>query len=584
MDNPFGQIKPLVVRTPEQNAILRKVALSRGLPETIYEDFFVFVKYMVPKIKVNKGWYDLEWFHKYICDNYQEAIFGTGTLLSIEIGPQIGKSIITSLFIIFVFGVSPDTSIIYTTYNETLAILFTKRYVVKFMTSDKYRLIFPHIALKYELDKKDSSSEGAIQRKISTMKDTEFTLSNLDTKENYNGGYRCYGIAQGIHGVPADIFIIDDYVDNADSVRSENFRASRREWFYNDMPSRLQDNSSIVIAICTRWYEEDIIGMLHSAYDNDIVPDLLAEGITPPKLNKIRIRAHYRLSDDNPECDPRTKQGEILWRIHTLKISMAKHGEYFEAVHNCDPMSTSAKQQIKESDFGYYEDEDLPKAGGNIHICMDGASTANKKSDHTAIGAWLVYGRKRYLLKLWHVKLEVPALVNLMIDILTNEFPHYHKCLIEFANSGVSVSQFLKDKGLRSIIQLGFNGKELNDNKKTIKSKKDVGSKSNSKMDRYLRTLPEFQYQEKRIFLMANPTPEQFILQKEFIRQMCKFTGDPHAADDFVDMGTYLINYTTNSVIVASKIYFSGNRAPTKQQKESVMCYNLQNPQFFIGR
>lgn len=534
---------PLIVRTKAQTQVLREYAKSKGLPERIYENFGIYANYMVPKIKVGKTFYDWIWVHWYIAENLNQAIFSNGTLLTIEVGPQIGKSILTALFISYVHGLSPDSSVIYATYNETKAVDFTKRYVTKFMTDKKYKNIFPHIALKFELDKKDSSAERQIQSKTSTMKDTEFTLLNTKTKKNYLGGYRCFGLDQGIHGVPGDIFLIDDYVDKGDSVKSENFRNKRTEWFYNDMPSRLQDNNSIVIALCTRWYYADIIGLLHSAYEQDIVPDCIAEGIIPPVLNKVRIRAEYRISDDNPKCDPRTREGEKLWKVHTLKYSLAKKGAYFSAMYNCDPSDTDSVNQIKESAFGYYDD--LPDVAGRWIYSIDGASTTKQKSDHTAIGLWFVTGFKRYLVKLWYRKFEVPDLIDFVKNLLDTEVEHYDDCLIEYANSGVPLSQFLTRAGYKCTA-LGFSGNPIDD---TQRRKKSEGiTKGNSKIERYLRIIPEFSQEEKRIMLPANKIEHQ----AEFLRQMTTFDGTAGRSDDLVDMATYLIFYTGKNVFKRS--------------------------------
>lgn len=572
----LDKITPLVVRAPEQIKKLRQVALNNGLPETIYEDFAVYANYMVPKIKVGKTYHDWSWFHWYICKNYNEAVFGDGTLLTIEIGPQVGKSILTALFITFVFGVSPDTSIIYASYNEKIAINFSKRYVTKFMTNAKYKKIFPHISLKYELDKKDSSNEGAAQRKSSTMKDDEFTLSNALTKENYNGGYRCYGIDQGIHGVPADIFIIDDYISKGDKVRSENFRNKLREWFYNDMPSRLQDNSSILIALCTRWFKDDIIGMLHQSYYEDVVPALNEAGIAAPRLNKIRIRAEYRVNDDNPPEDPRTRDGQVLWPVHILKYSFAKKGQHYQAMYNCDTSEGDDMRNVRESDFGGYMPEQVPRTA-SLYVVVDGASTTGSRSDHTAIGVFAKAGKKNYIIKLWYVKLETPALIRLVEKILTVEFPNYFQCLVEFANSGIAISQHLTEKKLRHV-PLNFSGRPLNSSAYSKKVKTDVNSKATSKMDRFLKGLPEIVNPEQNFLLPIVRDKEEEQLFRTFLFQVCNFTGERNRGDDMVDILSYYIIYTMMTVVYS---YNSNNASKKNVDKSSNMRYNLPNANYF---
>lgn len=539
----MDEFNPLVTRTPEQIKLLRAYALANDLPEQIYENFAIYAEYMVPKIKVGKQWYPYEWFHYHICGGWQQAIFGNGTLLSIEVGPQIGKSILTALAISMIHGVSPDTSVMYATYNEAKAAQFTKQYLFKFMGTEKYKKIFPWISLKYELDKKDSSSEGAIQRKGATMKDTQYTLSNPIDTTNYLGGYRCFGLDQGIHGLPADVFIIDDYVDKGDSVKSENFRSKRREWFYNDMPSRLQDNSSIIVAICTRWYVDDIIGMLHSTYYDSILPDCEAAGITAPILNKIRIRAEYRDTDDNPACDPRRINGEKLWKVHILKYSIAKKGMYYQAVYNCDPWTTENAPQLKAEHFGYYEPHELPKHG-YYDIIVDPASSTTGRSDSTAIGIFWRSGDSRYLVELLYKKWSPLDLCEAVYNVV-QKYSGYHDLLIEYASSGQTLHDFLNKIGVRHVL-LNFASRAVG-SKQTIMEKARSMTKANSKSDRFYRALPFIALPTKPIKLSKVPIEHQ----DEYIRQLTTFTAEAGKKDDFVDITSHYINYTAQNTIHA---------------------------------
>ncbi len=442
------------------------------------------------------------------------------------------------------------------------------------MGSEKWRVIFPFVVLKNELDKADHSAKVAMQKKRSMLKDNEFNVIAVD--DYYHGKYVSFGIGQGSHGRPADIMIVDDYVAKADNVRSETFRESLERAFTSDIIARFQA-STIFMIICTRWYERDPIGLLIEKIP-EVVEGFIEAGLEPPKFESIKIRAQYRISDDNPIEDPRTEEGEWLWKAMLAKYLFAKGTADFHAMYNCDTSDIEKHKQIKLEDFGFYYPDELPKHGGRIMICMDGASTAGRRSDHTAIGAWMVYGRKRYLLKLWYERIEVPKLLDLMVHILLEEYPKYNQVLIEFANSGVPVYQFLtSEMKLPFVYALGFSGKIINDNKKIIKSKKDISSKSNSKMDRYLRVIPEFHGDDKKILLPYETIEHQDI----FIKQLTNFTGAPGVPDDMVDMCTYLVNYTTTNVIVTSN--FTQTQA-SNQYKAHNMNYHQKDANYFLKR
>lgn len=558
--------KPLVSRTPQELEVLRDYAKEQGLPENIYEDFAVFAHYMVPLI--GEEAFEWQWFHYYICAMYNAVIFGGVKLFSIELPPQVGKSLLTSLFIVYCFGINPDLNIMYVTYNENKAKDFTKKYVIHQLGTSKYAAIFPFVVTKNMLDKKDNTKQGSFQRKTATFSDTEFTLSCPieSLKRNYRGGYKCFGMEQGIHGSPANIFLVDDYVDKAQSVMSDNFRIQRREWFFNDMASRLQGNNSVVGAICTRWYHEDIIGLMEDTHKNEVIPLFEKYKKIPPQLNKVKIRTEYRLSDDNPQEDPRSEEGQLLWEEHLLKIAFAKKGAFFNAVYNCDPSATDCRRQLRDEDFGYYDS--IPDVAGRWVFSIDGASTTKKRSDHTAIGLWFISGTKRYLAKIWYLKLETPDLIDFVVNLLKVEYPHYDDCLIEYANSGVTLVQTLRKKHHLKCKALGFSGREISDDTKANKG--DSITKANGKLERYLRVLPEFQMEDKRIWLSKEPIEHQ----AEFIRQFTTFDGTEGKADDLVDMGTYLIFYTGINIIQAANTRRVNQKS---MYSKNDMCYTLNN-------
>lgn len=575
---------PVVIRTPDQIIAQRKYALANDLPEDIYESFLTFAKYMIPRwTKDNLEWI---WAHEEICEGFQQIFDGEIDYLTIETPPQLGKTALSTLFIVYVFGSNPDTAQMYFTYNELRATAVTKENVFTYMGSDKYKKVFPFVILKNDIDKSDHSSKTSMKKKQSTLADNRFNLINpLDeVDDTYRGKYSAFGLGQGAQGNPADIMHLDDYIAKGMNIKSENFRNSLKGAFYDDIVSRFQPHSKFIIT-CTRWYEEDPIGLLHDAMI-DILTEFKIQGMIPPRIRSIKIRAEYRIHDDNSIKDPRTKDGEWLWLPMLSKYLLAKNSDNYEAMYNCDPSGVDQQQQITKDDFGYYHPSELPSNAGRIFISMDGASTTKDRSDHTAIGAWLVLGRNRFLLKLWYVKMEVPKLFVLMEKILTEEYPDYSVVLIEFANSGVPVYQHLTTEcKFRNVIALGFTGKAINDNKGILKSKKDISSKSNSKMERYLRMIPEFQVRDRRngdriyrIWLPEDPIEYQDIL----LKQLTKFNGAAGNADDMVDMTSYFINYTTGNIIVSGASNgtpLSANRLP-----DNGMNYFNHNPNYFIGR
>jgi len=544
-----GAIRPLVIRTAEQLNGLRKYAIEHNLPENIYEDFGVFARIMRP------SWGDEElewqWFHDYMCKYYQSIIDGKHNVYTVEAPPQIGKSVLLVLFLLYSFGINPNLRAIYYTYSEDRAIEVVKDYILPIMASDKYNTIFPHILLKSDMPKRDKTSKNLMQSKTSTLKDNEFTLSD-PFGNNYRGKLVARGSGQGVQGKSADLAVIDDYAPSSQAVSSENFRRKLKRWMITDVISRFQKSTKFVI-VCTRWYADDCIGVARQKVAT-INEQLKIEGISPLLYKSIKLRAEYRITDDNPPEDPRKKSGDWLWRDFIPKFLWAKGEEDYEAMYNCDESAADFRQQITERDFGYYDE--LPDVAGRYMFSIDGASTTNKNSDHTAIGYWFVSGFRRYLVKLWYVKMEIPDLTRFVKGLL-DEYD-YDECLIEFASAGVPLSQSLKDDNYNNITKLGFSGRPIES--KTPTKNQDKIAKGNSKMERYLRCIPEFMFEEKRIYV-----PKADIEHlKTFMQQLTTFDGVDGKADDMVDMATYLIYYTSRQVVKMSKVNTPSGNTPAR--------------------
>jgi len=295
-------------------------------------------------------------------------------------------------------------------------------------------------------------------------------------------------------------------------------------------------------------------------------------GEIAPKYKQVRLRTEFRTTDNNSPRDPRTTPGEWLWKPMLTKYLLARNGVDYQALYNCDPSLSDSTNQLKASDFGYYDE--LPDVAGRYMFSIDGASTTNKNSDHTAIGYWFVSGFRRYLVKLWYVKMEIPDLTRFVKGLL-DEYD-YDECLIEFASAGVPLSQSLKDDNYNNITKLGFSGRPIES--KTPTKNQDKIAKGNSKMERYLRCIPEFMFEEKRIYV-----PKADIEHlKTFMQQLTTFDGVDGKADDFVDCATYLIYYTSRQVVKMGKVSVSKDNQPTKKG----MNYGLfsQQGRFFGGR
>jgi len=77
------------------------------------------------------------------------------------------------------------------------------------------------------------------------------------------GEYLAVGVGGPVTGNRADLAIIDDPVKGREEADSETIREKTREWYRDDLWTRLKPDAAVII-IMTRWHEDDLAGWLLS--------------------------------------------------------------------------------------------------------------------------------------------------------------------------------------------------------------------------------------------------------------------------------------------------------------------------------
>jgi len=95
------------------------------------------------------------------------------------------------------------------------------------------------------------------------------------------GGVYAVGLGGTITGRGADILAIDDYLKGREEAESELIRDKVWDSFRNDLVTRRAPVSGIVIP-CTRWHEDDLVGRIIKAQEDD--PDF-------PRFELVRFPA-----------------------------------------------------------------------------------------------------------------------------------------------------------------------------------------------------------------------------------------------------------------------------------------------------
>ena len=174
--------------------------------------------------------------HKIIAKKLMQIESGEIKRLIINMPPRHGKSFMCSqYFPAWYLGKNPDKYIISASYGQQLANDFG-RAVKNLMGSDNFRQMFDvKIA-------KDSHS----QKRFNTIQ---------------GGSYFAVGRGGPIVGRGGHLIIIDDLLKGVDEARSELIRSNMKQWYKNNLYTRLMPGGAIII-INTRWHIDDLSGWL----------------------------------------------------------------------------------------------------------------------------------------------------------------------------------------------------------------------------------------------------------------------------------------------------------------------------------
>ena len=182
--------------------------------------------------------YRASYHHYLISDALEKVERGEIQRLMIFMPPRHGKSQLVSVhFPAWFLGRNPDLRVIHASYSSYLSNRFS-RAARNLVREPIYQQFFCGVK-----PAKDSSSVAAWDI------------------HGARGGFISAGVGGSITGFGADLAIIDDPVKGATQANSELIRESTKDWYCQDLRTRLEDGGRIVICQ-TRWHEDDLSGWL----------------------------------------------------------------------------------------------------------------------------------------------------------------------------------------------------------------------------------------------------------------------------------------------------------------------------------
>lgn len=188
------------------------------------------------------------YFSRIVCAALDKFILdmqaGLRPVIIFQAPPQHGKSEIVSRKLPpFLLGRFPDWNISAASYSSTLADSMSLN-VRRNMASQKHQKLFPNPVAK---------------RKYTKDTNREFT------SPSGNGGYIGDGVGGGFTGFPADVFIIDDPIKNAEEALSATTKESHWNWYQSTCKTRMSANSGQII-MATSWAEDDLPGRIQTLH------------------------------------------------------------------------------------------------------------------------------------------------------------------------------------------------------------------------------------------------------------------------------------------------------------------------------
>lgn len=344
--------------------------------------------------------------------------------------------------------------------------------------------------------------------------ETNFKKVAWDTQ--FGGGLIAAGVGGQITGFGADIFIIDDYCKSYEDSESLIGRDNTWDWWQSVAATRLHPGA-VVIILCTRWHEDDLIGRL-LLQKEQIGKDF------PFILEHINLPA---IAESNDPLG--RKPGESLWpqRYNKNQLNDIKTivGPYFwSALYQGSPTSRGGSL-FKSDNFRYYQTDAngdflcyrknqieplvVRKDSLTRHVYVDPSLETKKKNDPMGMQAWGYSSEHR----IW-----------LLLDRVLSQIDHTkvmeHILLFAIKNNCILIG--IENEKIGKILIKQSEGNDSIDGRKIPMKEMPIKN-----LDKYTRAVPMATYMEnQRVFF-----PKEASWKIEFEDNLTKFPRAKHNED-----------------------------------------------------
>jgi len=332
-------------------------------------DFYVFVCLMAEQFMGQA--FETGPHIKLICKEYQDlyeaTASGSNRRVQVSVPPRSMKTVLTCLFIAWVFGKKPFWKILHISHSQSLIEDVAGRPIRDLIKTFEYQAIFPKTELK-----KDSRS----------AKRWETTAGGI---------YICAGVDGKVAGRGANILIGDDMLADA-SARSKTEREKVNRSYMGTYRSRIWKYGSELM-IGTRWHIDDLLGYLQKL-DGTIEKPIEGSN-TPWKVIKIpaildKETAELLGLEEGQSYWPETKPLDLL--LDTKRAAELSNPMEWSALYMQTP-TIEEGNIFKRNMFKVWPLPDPPDL--KFVICsIDPAFSTRESADFSAFTIWGVFERQ----------------------------------------------------------------------------------------------------------------------------------------------------------------------------------------------
>lgn len=356
------------------------------------EDFFTYCQLMAPDFYKLERSYLVE-----IAEQLEDFVNGNGNILVLNVPPRHGKSRTLSLFSSWLFGRDQQTKIMTGSYNERLAVQFSKgvRNAIATTKADDDVTVFSDIFPGVNIAFGDASM-------------------NLWSLEGGHNNYLATSPTGTATGFGAKLIIIDDLIKNSMEAMNESRLDEQWSWFANTMLSRLEDGGKVII-VMTRWSSRDLAGR--------VLTELPEQGY---KVQHINMLAEQ-------------ENGEMLCE------DVLSKEQYTRLKQTLSPEIASANYQQEPIDLkgGLYKEFRTYDEAPDFIKVWNYTDTADSGSDyHTSIVFGETHAGEAYLLDVIHT--QEPMAVTETMEAEQLDRYHVNTARIEHNNGGSGFERAVK--------------------------------------------------------------------------------------------------------------------------------------------